>query len=703
MNGSGMVLATAPMLPWPAIAALAAAGALVLGFGVWRRAPGLGWRAIAIAILLTALVEPSLIEEQRSPQHDVAVVVVDELPSQSIGDRRQQTETALTAIRRRLAGEPDLDLRVIRAGLPRPGAGDDGTRLFAALSRATAQIPQQRLAGVVMITDGEVHDVPQGDARQLAKAVGAPLHVLLSGRPDERDRRLVVVRAPRFGLVGSMAPLTIRVEDLPESAGEKAGAEPSPAVATWRKDGGPPQPIAAPIGRDVSFAVPIDHGGPNVVELATPPGPHPLTLVNKRAVVVVNGVRDHLRVLLVSGEPHAGERVWRNLLKADPSVDLVHFTILRPPEKQDGTPIKELSLIAFPIRELFDTKLADFDLIIFDRYSRRGVIPETYLENIVHYVENGGALLDAEGPSSETSLSLDRTALAQILPAVPTGTVYDEGFKPQLTALGRRDPVTEGLPGAGAPGGEPGWGRWFRQIGARVKSGVTVMTGDRGDPLLVLDRVGRGRVAQLLSDEMWFWARGFEGGGPQGELLRRLAYWLMKEPDLEENDLRAVVDGDRLVVTRQSLEPDNLPVTVTTPDGAKRPLSLSPQGGGRSTGSMAISAMGLYRVSDGVRTALAAAGPLNPVEFADVRATPEKLAPVVRATGGGIYWIGSGKIPEIRRIEPGRTAAGPNWMGFRKNGEYTVTGFRETPLLPGAAALLLIVGGLIAGWRREGR
>jgi hypothetical protein len=702
VNGNGFVLATAPMLPWPGIAALGAAGALILGFGAWRRARGLGWRAIAIAILLTALVDPSLIVEQRAAQHDVAVVVVDESPSQSIGDRRQATETALTAVSRGLAGEPDLDVRVIRAGLARPGAGDDGTRLFAALSRATAQIPQQRLAGVVMITDGEVHDVPEGDAPQLAKAIGAPLHVLLSGRPDERDRRLVVVRAPRFGLVGNPAPLTIRIEDLPEKAGEKVGAEPAQAVATWRKDADAPQQIAVPVGHDVSFAVPIDHGGPNVIELATAPGPHPLTLVNKRAVVVVNGVRDHLRVLLVSGEPHAGERVWRNLLKADPSVDLVHFTILRPPEKQDGTPIKELSLIAFPIRELFDTKLADFDLIVFDRYSRRGVIPETYLENIVHYVENGGALLDAEGPSSENSLSLDRTALAQILPAVPTGTVYDEGFKPQLTALGRRDPVTEGLPGAGAPGGEPSWGRWFRQIGAQVRSGVMVMTGDHGDPLLVLDRVGKGRVAQLLSDEMWFWARGFEGGGPQGELLRRLAYWLMKEPDLEENDLRATVDGDRLVVTRQSLEPDALPVTVTTPDGTKQSLSLSPQGGGRSTGSMAISAMGLYRVTEGARMALAAAGPLNPFEFADVRATPDKLEPVVRATGGGIFWIGSGKVPEIRRIEPGRTAAGRNWMGFRKNGEYTVTGFSETPLLPAAAALLLIVGGLLAAWRREG-
>jgi len=229
-----------------------------------------------------------------------------------------------------------------------------------------------------------------------------------------------------------------------------------------------------------------------------------------------------------------------------------------------------------------------------------------------------------------------------------------------------------------------------------------VMSGDHGEPLLVLDRVGQGRVAQLLSDQMWFWARGFEGGGPQAELLRRLAYWLMKEPDLEENDLRAMVEGDRIVVTRQSLEPDNRQVEVTAPDSSSRSLTLAPESGGRSSGSLPISEMGLYRVTDGTHTALAAAGPLNPVEFADVRTTPEKLAPIVAASGGGIFWAGSGTIPEIRRVAPERAAAGRNWMGFRANGDYTVTGFSEIPLVPGIAALLLIIGGLLAAWRREG-
>ena len=703
-GGSAYTIAAAPLLPWLAIAALAGAALLVLGLGLWRRARGVWWRSAVALMLLAILVNPSLVEEKRSPLRDVAIVVVDESPSQQIGNRTQATEAALKALTERLGHEKDLDLRVVRAGKPQPGSGDDGTRLFTALSRAMSDVPRQRLAAIVMITDGQVHDVPVSDPATIAQELGAPLHVLLSGHPDEGDRRLIVDQAPSFGLVGKETPLTIRVEDLPvPPAAASPGAPERQARLTWRKDGGGPHQIMVPIGRDVPLSIPIDHGGPNVLELEVEPGPQELTLANNRAAVVVNGVRDRLRVLLVTGEPHAGERVWRNILKSDPSVDLVHFTILRPPEKQDGTPIRELSLIAFPIRELFDVKLDDFDLIIFDRYSRRGIIPQAYIENVVKYVQKGGAFLEAAGPNFGTPMSMFRTPLGEILPTEPTGDVDEEGFKPQLTDVGRRHPVTEDLPGAGKPGEAPSWGRWFRQVEARVHNGTEVMSGDHNQPLLILDRVGKGRVAQLLSDQMWLWARGFEGGGPQAELLRRLAYWLMKEPDLEENDLRAVIEGDRLIVTRQSLEPDDRPVTVTAPDGSTGTLALTPTNGGRSTGTMAISQMGMYRVSDGSHNALAAAGPLNPIEFADVRATPEKLAPAVKATGGGIFWSADGTIPEVRRVSAGRAAAGHNWMGFRQNGDYVVTGFSEVPLLPAIAALLLTLGLLIAAWRREGR
>ena len=698
MNASAYTVAFAPFVPWWTLAALAAAAALILALGLWRRARGVAWRGLAVAILLAILANPALVEEKRTPQRDIAVIVVDDSPSQQIGDRAGASDTALKALTDRLAHEPDLDVRVVHAGAPPPGGGDEGTRLFRALNQALSDVPRQRLSGVVMITDGQVHDVPAGDVKTAAAQLGAPLHVLLSGRPNEGDRRIVVKEAPSFGLVGKDVPMTIRVEDLPEAknAGETL------AKLTWRKDGGPPHQMMVPVGRDVPLSLPIDHGGPNIVELEVDPGPQELTLVNNRAAVVINGVRDRLRVLLVSGEPHAGERVWRNILKSDPSVDLVHFTILRPPEKQDGTPIKELSLIAFPTRELFDVKLNEFDLIIFDRYSRRGVIPLAYIQNVVNYVRKGGAFLEATGPSFGTPMSLFRTPLGDILPTEPTGNVDEEGFTPALTAQGWRHPVTDDLPGAGNPGGTPSWGRWFRQVKARAHRGTTLMTGNRDEPLLVLDRIGQGRVAQLLSDQMWLWARGFEGGGPQAELLRRLAYWLMKEPDLEENDLRAVVEGDRLIVTRQSLEADGKPVTVTAPDGTTSTLALTPEHGGRSSGALVIKQMGLYRITDGTRTALAAAGPLNPVEFTDVRTTPEKLAPLSSATGGGVFWIADG-VPDVRRVAAGRMTAGANWLGFRENADYVVTGFSETPLLPGIAALLLAVGTLIAAWRREGR
>jgi hypothetical protein len=694
-NFGGYSIAASPLLPWIAIAIFAALALLILAYGAFRRARGTGWRLGAVAILILILLDPSLVQEQRDPQKDVAVVVVDESPSMRIGERRKYAEDALEAVTQRLGALKDLDVRIVHAGAPDANApmADTGTQLYTALSRALADVPRQRVAGAIMITDGQVHDMPAPNQLGL----DAPLHVLLTGQPGEADRRLVVKDAPSFGLVGKDVQINIRVEDLP-------GGGSGDARLTMRKDGGSAVIRSVPVGRDVPLTVPIDHGGSNVVELEVERGPKELTLDNNRAALVINGVRDRLKVLLVSGEPHQGERTWRNILKSDPSVDLIHFTILRPPEKQDGTPIRELSLIAFPIRELFDEKLEQFDLIIFDRYKQMNVLPPAYLENIARYVQNGGAFFDAAGPSFGRPESLYRTPLGAVLPAEPTGNILQQGFVPHVSAVGHRHPVTSDLPGSPAdPAQTPQWGRWFLDVDAAPHRGTVVLDGLGDHPLLVLDRIGQGRVAQLLSDQMWLWTRGFEGGGPQAELLRRVVYWLMKEPDLEENDLRAEVIGNRLVVTRQSLEPNDQPVQVTGPNGKPETLSLAPQSGGRSTGSVPITESGLYRITDGTRTALAAAGALNPIELADVRTTTEKVAADVSATGGGTYWVGPGTIPDIRRVGPDRGAAGRNWLGLRQNGDYVVTGVNETPLLPGILALILALGALFIAWRREGR
>ena len=159
-----------------------------------------------------------------------------------------------------------------------------------------------------------------------------------------------------------------------------------------------------------------------MIELEVAPVENELAADSNRAVVNIEGVRDKLRVLLVSGKPHPGERMWRNLLKSDANVDLVHFTILRPPEKgSDGTPINELSLIAFPVADLFGRRIKDFDLIIFDRYAQQSILPYVYLENIANYVRDGGALLMAEGPEFSTPDGLYYSPLGAISPAEPSG------------------------------------------------------------------------------------------------------------------------------------------------------------------------------------------------------------------------------------------------------------------------------------------
>jgi hypothetical protein len=690
MSGTLDALAVdlAPLLPWPLIAALGAVAALLVLYALFRRARGAIWRAAAAAVLVVALLNPSLIQEQRDPLADVAVLLVDRSPSQRLADRDRQTDDALAALEEQLDGLAGLEVRVVDAARD---AGDEGTRLFADLGKALADVSRRRVAGVIALSDGQVHDAP-ADLETLG--LDAPVHLLLTGRADEGDRRLAVTEAPSYGLVGKEIEITLRVDDLPET--DSAGM----TMLRISRDGEKLQDMPLALGAEQTLPLMLDHAGPTVFELAVDAGPRELSLANNRAVVVVNGVRDRLRVLLVSGEPYPGERSWRNLLKSDPSVDLVHFTILRPPEKQDGTPINELSLIAFPIRELFDLKLDEFDLIIFDRYRRRGVLPRAYFENIARYVEEGGALLESSGTAYAGPLSLFDSPLGRVLPGEPTGDVIERGFLPTVSEIGLRHPVTADLSSAD---GTPRWGRWFRTVDAVVRRGTTVMTGADERPLLVLDRFGEGRVAQLMSDQIWLWGRGYEGGGPQADLLRRIAHWLMKEPELEEEDLRATVVQGRLEVTRRSLSDRPMEVEVTLPSGDIRRLALENSGHGRWTGILTADELGLYRVSDGTHTAFAARGSLNPLEFADLRATPDLMAPIVEASGGATQLLSEMGLPDIRLVRPGRDTAGRGWIGLRHNADYVVTGVERLPLLPAALVLLLGLGAAMLAWWREGR
>ncbi len=685
-----------PLVPvWLAIA-LAVIVAIVAFAGLVARARGAFLRALTGAVLTLAVFNPVLLREEREKLPDIAVLVTDRSQSQTIGDRAALTDAAEAELRKRLGATANLEVRQVevRSGIT---SADEGTLAFAALRQALSDIPPERYAGAIMITDGQVHDIP-ANMEQLGYS--GPLHGLITGKEGEIDRTIKLTQAPKFGIVGQSQALRFIVEDQGAAKGQ-------PVQITIAVDGVVAGTVTAQSGVETEMELDITHGGDNIIELSAAELAGELTTRNNRAIIVTKGIRDRLRVLLISGKPHPGERTWRNLLKADTSVDLVHFTILRPPEKQDGTPINELSLIAFPTRELFVEKLDEFDLIIFDRYERRGVLPITYLANIADYVEKGGAVLVAAGPDYAQATSIYRTPLSAILPAMPTGEVTVGPFKARVTEKGERHPVVRGLPGASKT--EPTWGRWFRIIDSEVQNGDIVMAGPEDRPLMVLSRVGEGRVAELMSDHAWLWARGFEGGGPQAEMLRRMAHWLMKEPQLEEEALSGTQTGTQLTVERNTMGEEVDDVTVTLPSGETRQITLEQVQPGIWRGTLEASEAGLHRLSDGKLEAVAAIGTVDPREATDLFATTEKLTPLAASTQASARFISEdGKpasmtLPRIAKVNPERSMAGSGWLGLKANNAYRVLSIGAFPMFATLLALAALLGLVSLTWYREGR
>jgi len=710
----------APALPLWALGALTLVGLLALIPAFRARTPGRWWRLLMLLLLAGWLSGPQLVRQQWRTRPDIALLVVDHSGSETIRGRMALIDAARARVTAEAHAIPNLELRTITV----PEQGSQGTQLFAAIDTALGDIPPDQLAGFIALSDGEIADLPS------KPPFTAPFHLLLPARGEETDRRLRLIEAPRYGVVGSSVTLRYVVEDL----GPKPGSAAAGGVAevSIQRDGTPVSVTAVPVGQVQTVTVPVQREGSSIIVLNASGLPGEVSPINNQQIVTINGVRDRLRVLLISGQPDPGERAWRRLLKSDPAVDLVHFTILRPPDKDDLTPLDQLALIAFPERELFEQKISDFDLIILDRFQNEGILPGAYLANIAEYVRNGGALLLEAGPEFASPDSLAHTDLGAVLPAQPTvagdpedaamgfPSPFDEqppdgagisigAFRPSLTDLGLRDPVTADLPGTdGAQ--HPDWGQWYRVIDSMNVHGQVLMNGGSGRPLLILDHVGQGRVGLLLSDQIWLWARDHDGGGPQAELLRRVAHWLMKEPALDENRLTASMEsasgdsGGTLDIDQRQLLPGPPPmVTVTDPDGHARQWPMTAVGPGHATLSVPAAEPGLWRVSDGTRTAYAASDMADPPEWADLRATATKAGALIAATDGSAHWLASGGVPALRLVAAGDVSGGDDWIGLRRNDAHVTTGIAFTPLLPGWAALPLLLGVLLMAWRREGR
>lgn len=660
------------------------------------RLRGAALRLLAALALALALLNPIFIYEEREPVKSVVAVIVDESQSQDLRQRRDDSEAALKSVEAALSALPQFEPRIVRTGRPTAANGSLSTRLFDPMAQALSDVSPSRIAGAILITDGQVHDIP---ANRNAIGFNAPIHALVTGQPDEFDRRIRFVNAPRFGISEKPLEMSFIVED----EGRNLGATAEVDVLV---NGEVQTQLPVPVGRETSFEINLPRAGVNIVELATPVRDGELTDWNNRAVATIDGVRDHLRVLLVSGEPHNGERAWRDLLKSDTGVDLVHFTILRPPEKSDGTPMDELALIAFPMRELFVDKISQFDLVILDRYQHMQLMPSLYYDYIAQYVENGGALLIAAGPEYASENSIAQTPLFNVLPALPNGKVIEEPFFPRLTDLGKKHPVTRGLEGSDQE--PPKWSRWFRTIEVEQPRGETVMSGAQNKPLLILSHVGQGRVATFLSDQGWLWARGFEGGGPYVALYRRIAHWLMKEPQLEEEALTAGSEGRMLTIRQQTMADQAAPVTVKTPSGREIKPELKQTAPGLFEAEVPTEEIGIFHIRTDERETLAHVGPIDALEFADSISTTEKLEPLLHSTGGSSRRLHESSndavnTPAIVAVESGRGASGSNWIGLRVSDDSQLKSVDRIPLFTGLLALAVLLLAIASAWAREGR
>lgn len=665
-------LAFSPLLPAAALAVMAlvmAAGLLALAARAPRLLPG---RTLLAVLVLLALCNPVQRRELRESQRDTVLLLVDRSGSMRLPDRRDAANTVAQALQRERG---DIDLRVEPVG----AADATGTQIAAAAARAIGEIPPDRLAATLIVTDGQIRDNPG----ILAMPAGRPLHLLLAGDPDITDRRLIVAKAPPYAVVGKPARIRVLVDD------GKANA--SIVRLDWQIDGVPQPTLRVRARETVTFDVVPKRRGPLDVSIRAEPADSEATLVNNERLLHINAVREQLRVLLVSGAPYPGARVWRDTLKSDPAIDLVHFTILRLPTSFDPTPPEQMALIPFPVDELFGQELPSFDLIIFDRFGLSELLEDRYFNAIRQRVEAGGALLVVTGSEYVGSGGLAATPIARLLPAAAQATPRAGRFRPALTGDGRIHPVTAAF------AADADWGDWGERVVFNQRVGRALLEGE-GAPLLVLAGAGRGRVGLLASTDIWWWARDVAGTGPQTELLRRVAHWLMQEPDLEERQLDVSARGRRIGIGVRGLD---LPGTarVTDPGGRTGDVRLVRTSEGRVAAGLSVARDGIFTVTAGSMRRQVQAGSV--AEFDTVRPRAAPLDDVARRSGGGVFRLADG-LPAFRRVAPGDRTHGPGWAGLVR-GRGALTGIDQQPLLPPLAWALTIAAAAGFSWWRERR
>lgn len=709
---SNWTISADPLIPIGLIAGLGllyGAASLMAARG---KTKGAWLRAAAGGVMVVTLVNPEILTEERESIPTEVVVVVDKSDSQKLDGRDVTTQAAYDDVIRQLARIPGTNVRTIEYTHEIDGRKDgryDGTQLFKRMENGFADIPRERLGAVIILTDGVVGDAKNHDINRLL-GNDAPLHALVSGKDTEVDRRIILEGTPIFADVNSKQKFRFSVVD--DGADN---SDPNKQISVKIKNGG--QEIDAVMvrpGQMMEVSVDIPHAGENFIEFIAEPLAGELTTFNNRAVKEIQGTQKAQNILLVSGAPDANMRMWRNALKSKVNVNLVNISILRPPEKQDNTPLKELSMISLPAQEIFADKLKEFDLVIFDHYAYDGLVAAPYLANVAKYVREGGSLMVVAGPEYATNSSLSLTPLNDVLPAQPNGQVIEKSFVPTMNKLGERHPVAHMLNREAKFRADQSraFGPWLRMVGVNGTKGTTVMDGADGRPLLVLNRQNEGRVAMLLSDHAWLWGRAYQGGGPVGDLITDVTSWLLKDQKYEEESLQIYPENGYVMIQQRTMADSSTPVTLKTPSGKTIQLTPSNVSPGQWEARIPADEVGGYSVTQaGPHPAMAYTdvGSNYYTELTNVISTTEILSPLAKSRGGEVLRMqgaaGNSTLPNIRAVTKDNAAqglSGKDWIGVKMNGETVLKGVTGEPLLPPWLSLILIIGALAQAYAREG-
>ena len=670
-----LTLSFDPYIPWIVMAIFAAAFASLLVLSSMKKPKNLWPRLLAVSVLFLVLANPVILHSDKDQKPTTVLLVVDQSASQAIGEREKRANQIAENLKEAAKKLPFTNLQILE--IPQSSEDRNETKIFSAIKNAFSNIPESQRAGVIVLSDGQIHDAP---APEHFEDSYGPVNLFISGDRDEYDRHIALEKIPSYAITGQETTLTLSIRES-----RSTGAT-STLLSLTLADG-KTKTLSAPLNESFDITLTTQNAGDNIFQLSIPTEENEITALNNKTAVNIQGVRDRMRVLLVSGKPNIGSRTWRDLLTSDPSIELIHFTILRDPKKIDTTPQNELSLIPFPFRELFEEKLYDFDLIILDQYEIKNILRDYFFANIARYVREGGALMEVSGPAYASSKSIAMTSLIDVLPATPTGQIIQDKTEIKLTKTGKHHPVTEFMKDMSvAP--------WFRQIDVHVKNGIVLLENQNQKPLLILDRTGNGRVAQITSDQIWLWAKGFNGGGPYHDFLKRTIHWLMKEPSLDEEKLSLKNTGNQIHISKYNPEnKEHLEITVQEPDGAEHTLSIPKGEDDRFSHLYPANAHGLYEFKVDGQSYFSFVGDMNAAEFSETIATKDKLKPIVKNTGGKTLWFSN--APSGERLW--------NSINLRERKYYTRTNLRQQELIPDWLELILVVCIFGFAWHREGK